>query len=109
MRCAPWIVSVTSVVPGQATRRSPVGRTAGTTLRHWWADAARRRPFRRTPAMPRTRRDVIALARKEAPHRLVLTYKSRRPLCTRVNTAPAAIRHRCRHGELPASCVHDGI
>jgi hypothetical protein len=26
-----------------------------------------------------------------------------------VNTEPAAVRHRCRHGELPASCVPDGV
>jgi hypothetical protein len=38
--------------------------------------------------MPRPHHDVITLARKEAPHRLVLAYKSRRPLSTRVNTEP---------------------
>jgi hypothetical protein len=97
------------VVPGQATRRSPIGQTAGTALHHWWADAARSHPLRRTPAMPRPHRDVIALARKEAPHRLVLTYKSRHPLSTRGNTEPSAVRHRCRHGELPALCVHVGV
>jgi hypothetical protein len=98
-----------SVVPSQATRRSPVGRMVGTALHHWWADAARRRPSRRTPAMPRPHHDMIALACKEAPHRLVLAYNNRRPLSTRVNTEPAAVRHRCRHGELLASCVHDGV
>jgi hypothetical protein len=67
-------------VHGQATRRLHTGHTA-------------------TPA---------ALTRKECLNRLKPAIKAP-AFFTRVNTEPAAVRHRCRLGELPASCVHDAI
>jgi hypothetical protein len=107
MRRAPSPCARCLRVHGQATRRLHIGHTAPAhrphcaTLAPPLANGRRTPPPtpRRTLAMPRPHRDVIALAWKEAPHRLVLAYKSRRPLP----------RHRCRHGELPASCVPDGV
>jgi hypothetical protein len=92
VRRAPWCLSMTSVVPGQATRRSPIGRTAGTALRHWWTDAARHRPLPSysVHAAAHTAAWLPWRARKH-PHRLVPVYKSRSLLPRASPRAAAAI------------------
>jgi hypothetical protein len=51
---------------------------------------------------------VPHLGAQEAPNRLVLAIKAFPPF-SHVSTQAAAVRHRCRPGELPASCVHDAV
>jgi hypothetical protein len=93
VRRAPWFLSMTSVVPGQATRSFPIGRTAGTALRHWWMDAARHRP------LPPYSSHAAAHAAtwlpwcvRKHPHRLVPVFKSR-SLLPRASFRVAVARH----------------
>jgi hypothetical protein len=51
----------------------------------------------------------LNLVPKLSPQPPRVGHKSPPPFFTRVNTKPAAVRHRCRLGELPASCVNDAV
>jgi hypothetical protein len=93
-RRAPKSLCATSTGP-RPSHATPAHRPHRTARASPLANGRRTPPPtpRCTPAIPRPYHDDIALVRKEAPHRLVLAYKSRRPLSTRVNTElpPSAI------------------
>jgi hypothetical protein len=62
-----------------------------------------------TATLPRPYHDGIALVRSEAlPTALCSPIKAEVPFHAHEHRA-AAVRHRCRLGELPASCVHDAV
>jgi hypothetical protein len=53
------------------------------------------------------RRDCLS-AQGSSPPPCARLYKLSSPFHVREHRA-AVVRHRCRHSELPASCVHDGV
>jgi hypothetical protein len=96
----PWTVPRAACTPATPRRpRTVIGRRP----------PARHRPVLRTPAMPRP---APGLASTWCPsyhlNRLEPAIKAL-PFSTRVSTKPAAVRHRCRPGEPPTSCVPDAV
>jgi hypothetical protein len=90
---APRSLVLVHDVGGLGPGHAVISRTAGTALRHWWTDAARRRPFCRTPAMPRPTLQLGCLGTQgTTPHRLVLVFKSR-SLLPRASSRAAAAFH----------------
>jgi hypothetical protein len=99
------LLYVTSVAPRQGHAALLHRPDGGIALRHWRTAAARRRP---PCVVLRPCRDCASPWRARSANRLVLAIKAFPPF-SHVSTQAAAVRHRCRPGELPASCVHDAV